>query len=225
MKRYVLGIGLAAIIAIAVLAQAGFGIKNGFFGNDSHEKMKNMQRLLRHAKNMRARAMYRNLLEMDREEGIMSYENGAFYVNDIPLYVGDAWWLNHTIRSDYDGDGEYELIWNELNGLIGSNVVINGRYDDGAIIVSHINGMFFRMPVIATFVSLNGEIKKVNQSYFIDEYKIILPNRMARSDYDGDGKLERMHMELDGLVGSNVTIDGYIFNDKIRPLHINGIAC
>jgi len=221
MKKYVIAIGLVATIAIAVVAQAGFGIKNEWFGKDGKNEMKKME-MQRMAK---MRGIYRNLLNMDREEGVLSYQNGTFYVNDMPLYVGDNHWLNHTIRSDYDGNGKYEIIWKELNGLIGSNVVVNGKYNNGTLIVSHINGMFLRMPFVADFVKINGQLEFNNRSYFVNGYKIIVPNRMARSDYDGDGMLERMWQELNDLAGSNVTIDGYIFNGNIRAMHINGIAC
>ncbi len=231
MKKYVIAIGLVATIAIALLAQAGFGIKNGWFGNDRNKndgkmdmgKMAKLRKMMN--RGMKARNMYRNLLNMDREEGNLSYQNGIFYVNNMPLYVGDNYWLNHTIRSDYDGDGSYEIIWQELNGLIGKNVVVNGKYDNGTLIVSHINGMFLRMPFVADFVTINGQLEFNNGSYFINGYKIIVPNRMARSDYDNDSMLEKMWQELNGLMGSNVTIDGYIFNENIRAIHINGIAC
>ncbi|MCD6474459.1 MAG: hypothetical protein J7K47_06125 [Thermoplasmata archaeon] len=236
MKRYVLAVGLVAIIAIAAMAGAGIGIKNVFENNgddNAHhagnmvKKMARMHEMTE--KKIRTRMhemarMHRNLLSMDREEGTFSYENGMFYVNGIAIYFGDAWWLNHTIKSDYDGDGEYETVWNELLGLVGSNVAVNGRLVNETLIASHINGMFLRMPVKAEFVELNGVIEQVNGSFYIDGYKIILPGRMARSDYDGDGMLERMHVELQGLAGSVATIDGYAFNGKIKPLHINGIA-
>ncbi len=234
MKKWIMAAGLATIVGVAILAQTGMGIKNVFENGESHHmeegkaKMADMARMHRMAemkmKAGRMARMYRNLLNMDREEGTLSYQNGTFYVNTVPVYFGDAWWLNHTIRSDYDGDGEYETVWNELLGLVGSNVTINGRYDDGMIIVSHINGMFLRMPVVTQFVQLNGTLEEINGSYYINGLRIVLPNRMARSDYDGDGLLERMHEELAGLVGSAVTIDGYVFNDIIKPLHINGIA-
>jgi len=234
MKRYILAVGLAAIIAVAVLAQAGIGIKSigyGDDGNGNHEKWKRMvyrHEKMEHMKMMRARNMarivHRNLLSMDREEGALYYSNGIFYVDDTPLYVGDTWWLNHTIRSDYDGDGNYETVWNELNGLIGSHVVVNGIYKNGTLVASHINGMFLRIPIMATFITINGTLEKINGSYFVDGYHIIIPNRIARSDYDGDGVLERMRVEMDGLVGQEVKIDGYILNENIKPLHINGIA-
>ena len=242
MKRYVLAAGLVAIVAVAAIGSAGIGIKNsgntigqGFkhmFGNHEKatangngEKMHKMHRMARMAKMQKmAKGMARNLLRMDREEGTLLYQNGTFYVDNTPLYVGDSWWLNHTIKSDYDGDGSYETIWNELNGLVGSHVVVNGIYKNGTLIVSHINGMFLRMPFVAEFITINGTLEMINGSFYIDGYRIIIPNRMAKSDYNGDGLLEKMHAELQGLVGSNVKIDGYVHNDNIRPIHINGIA-
>ena len=234
MKKYMLAAGLAAIVGVAILAQAGIGIKNVFENNDESNAYhagsaaKRMARMHKMAemKMMAGRMarMHRNLLNMDREEGMLSYQNGTFYVNEMPVYFGDAWWLNHTIRSDYDGDGEYETVWNELLGLVGSNVIVNGRYNNGTLIASHINGMFLRIPVITQFVQLNGTLEEINGSYYINGLRIALPNRMARSDYDNDGLLERMHQELAGLAGNIVTVDGYVFNDIIKPLHINGIA-
>ena len=228
MKRYVAAAGLlVAIIAIAAMAGAGIGIKNVFDGENVHggaNKWQARMHEMAEAKMKARRGIYRDLLNLDREEGTLSYEEGKFYVDGIEIYFGDAWWLNHTIRSDYDGDGEYETVWNELLGLVGSNVTVNGRLVNETLVASHINGMFLRIPFKTEFMVLNGVIEQVNGTFYIDGYKIILPRRMARSDYDGDGLLERMHVELQGLAGSVATIDGYAFNGKIRPLHINGIA-
>jgi len=218
MKRYVAAGLLVAIIAVAVAAQAGIGAK--IWGEESHAK----KHARIHEAIEKARAIYRNLLNMDREEGVLSYEYGKFYVDDVAIYFGDAWWLNHTIKSDYDGDGEYETVWNELLGLVGSNVTVNGRLVNETLVASHINGMFLRIPVMAEFVELNGTIEEINGSFYIDGYKILLPRRMARSDYDGDGMLERMYNEIRGLIGKVVTIDGYVFHGNIKPMHINGIA-
>ena len=227
MKRYVAAGLLVAIIAVAAMAGAGIGIKNVFDGENVHggaNKWQARMHEMAEAKMKARRGIYRDLLNLDREEGMLSYEEGMFYVDGIEIYFGDAWWLNHTIRSDYDGDGEYETVWNELLGLVGSNVTVNGRLVNETLVASHINGMFLRIPFKTEFMVLNGVIEQVNGTFYIDGYKIILPRRMARSDYDGDGLLERMHVELQGLAGSVATIDGYAFNGKIRPLHINGIA-
>ncbi|KAA0007201.1 MAG: hypothetical protein FE045_00910 [Thermoplasmata archaeon] len=227
MKRYVAAGLLVAIIAVAAMAGAGIGIKNVFDGENVHggaNKWQARMHEMAEAKMKARRGIYRDLLNLDREEGTLSYEEGKFYVDGIEIYFGDAWWLNHTIRSDYDGDGEYETVWNELLGLVGSNVTVNGRLVNETLVASHINGMFLRIPFKTEFMVLNGVIEQVNGTFYIDGYKIILPRRMARSDYDGDGLLERMHVELQGLAGSVATIDGYAFNGKIRPLHINGIA-
>ncbi len=227
MKRYVAAGLLVAIIAVAAMAGAGIGIKNVFDGENVHggaNKWQARMHEMAEAKMKARRGIYRDLLNLDREEGMLSYEEGKFYVDGIEIYFGDAWWLNHTIRSDYDGDGEYETVWNELLGLVGSNVTVNGRLVNETLVASHINGMFLRIPFKTEFMVLNGVIEQVNGTFYIDGYKIILPRRMARSDYDGDGLLERMHVELQGLAGSVATIDGYAFNGKIRPLHINGIA-
>ncbi|MCD6222789.1 MAG: hypothetical protein J7K12_03800 [Thermoplasmata archaeon] len=227
MKRYVAAGLLVAIIAVAAMAGAGIGIKNVFDGENVHggaNKWQARMHEMAEAKMKARRGIYRDLLNLDRGEGMLSYEEGMFYVDGIEIYFGDAWWLNHTIRSDYDGDGEYETVWNELLGLVGSNVTVNGRLVNETLVASHINGMFLRIPFKTEFMVLNGVIEQVNGTFYIDGYKIILPRRMARSDYDGDGLLERMHVELQGLAGSVATIDGYAFNGKIRPLHINGIA-
>ncbi len=227
MKRYVAAGLLVAIIAVAAMAGAGIGIKNVFDGENAHggaNKWQARMHEMAEAKMKARRGIYRDLLNLDREEGMLSYEEGMFCVDGIEIYFGDAWWLNHTIRSDYDGDGEYETVWNELLGLVGSNVTVNGRLVNETLVASHINGMFLRIPFKTEFMVLNGVIEQVNGTFYIDGYKIILPRRMARSDYDGDGLLERMHVELQGLAGSVATIDGYAFNGKIRPLHINGIA-
>ncbi len=241
MKKYVMAAGLAAVVAIAALASAGVGITGWTFSNGDAGSGHHGQNGEHHNKAMWHRAMermksrnkmvnagryaMRNLLNLDRVEGTLSYNDGEYYIGDTAIYFGDDWFMQHVIRSDYDGDGNYELVADELQGLIGKNVTINGIYENGTLIASHIDGMWLRMPVMAEFVEVTGELEKINGTYFIAGYKLIIPNRYARSDYDGDGVLERMRGELDGLVGENITIDGYIHNENLKPLHINGIAC
>ncbi|MCD6512584.1 MAG: hypothetical protein J7K61_03175 [Thermoplasmata archaeon] len=241
MKKYVMAAGLVAVVAVAAIASSGAGIagwttshdgnegnaRHGWKGklNEMMERNRIMRKMMERNNMMKAgRHIMRNLLNLDRIEGNLSYIDGTYYVDDTPVYFGDEWFLEHVIRSDYDGDGDYETIADEINGLMGNDVVINGMYGNGTLIASHINGMWLRVPVMAEFVELNGVIEKINGTYYIDGYRIVLPNKQARSDYDGDGLLERMRMEIDGLVGENVNIDGYTHNGNLRPLHINGIA-
>jgi len=223
MKRYMLAAGLAAVIALALLAQAGDmgGIWKKWSGEDTPGMERMHHTWMKHRDT--GKMMRKNLLNMEREEGVLSYKDGKFYVGSTQVYFGDRWWLNHTIRSDYDGDGEYEIIWNELNGLLGKEIVVNGIYDNGTIIASHINGIFLRMPFKAEFVQINGVIEEHNGSFYIDTYKIVTRKKLARSDYDGDELIEGMIKEISGLCGKEVSVDGYLFGDKILLLHINGI--
>ena len=228
-KKYV-AVALVATIAIAVLAQAQISaMKNGANetennasdGKGFYRKIMNQWRE-RNRERLREREI-NNYLNITREEGILEYIDGKYYVNGVEIYFGDEHFLNTISRSDYDMDGVYETVMEEIKGLIGSSVIINGLLEDNILYASHINGIWLRQPCYNEFAELQGVLEEINGSYYIDGIKLIIKQGFSKSDIDRDGSLERMYEELNGLVGKEVKIDGWLKDDSIIVMHINGI--
>lgn len=167
--------------------------------------------------------MMNNYLNMTKEEGIIEYIDGKYYINGIEIYFGEDFFLNTTSRSDYDMDGTYEKVIDEINGLVGSKVIINGLLEDNIIYASHINGIWLRMPCHNEFVELQGLLEKINGSYYINGFQLMIKQGFSKSDIDRDGSIERMYDELNGLVGEEIKIDGLLKENRIVVMHINGI--
>jgi hypothetical protein len=165
-------------------------------------------------------------LNTTRIEGILLFENGTYLVDSTVLYLGHEMFLENMAKSDYDQDDIYEYVWQELDGLLGSTIVVNGVLDDGILMVTHINGIWLRMPVHMEITELEGILEYDNEthSFLIDGTELLLKKRgYPRSDIDSDGSLESLFQELNGLVDETVTMDGTLINGALAIIHINGI--
>lgn len=80
--------------------------------------------------------------------GVLVYDGKDFFINDTELHFGPFWFINISESSeDYDGDGEIEVIFDELLGLVGSQVTVEGHnQSSGWMSVFTINGMTYRDP-------------------------------------------------------------------------------
>jgi len=243
MKRWYVAVALAAIIGMVVLVEAGvngmdIGGNGMDTGSNSHDnginggiaKWRHMMGRMAEYRHREKGGMHqewqhmaRHILNITRLEGVLENINGSYYVDDIPLYFGDEMFLNTLARSDYDGDGNYEQVWQELQGLEGTHVVINGVMNNATLYVSHINGIWLRIPGEMNFMQINGTLENINGTFYVGGYELRIKRGYSRSDIDGDGLLERMYQEFAGLEGTNVTVDGIANDGCIMVMHINGI--
>ena len=78
--------------------------------------------------------------------GILSYDGTYFFVDEIEVHFGPVWYISKTQSNvDYDEDGEFELIIDELYGLVGTNVILEGyMQSDNWFSVFIINGEIYR---------------------------------------------------------------------------------
>jgi hypothetical protein len=86
-----------------------------------------------------------NLTELT---GLLEYDGNNFFIGDIELHFGPPWYITSAQSAeDYDGDGTYELIIDELLGLEGTQVTIQGHIQSQDwMSVFTINGMVYREP-------------------------------------------------------------------------------
>jgi len=80
--------------------------------------------------------------------GIFEYDDVNFFIGDVELHFGPNWYITSAISiEDYDGDGENELVIDELLGLVGTEVTFEGHLQsDDWMSVFTINGMVYREP-------------------------------------------------------------------------------
>ncbi len=244
--------GLASAGVIGVEVADGYGILGSGSGTDDaenraesddgfdgpgrwlHERIRDRVQdrvrdgmMQRHRHQMQyAERMAENYLNLTRLEGVLTYDNETmtYSVDGTVLYLGDEQFLASLARSDYDRDGSYEPVQDELQGLVGIEVVANGLLDNDTLYVSHVNGIWLRAPRETNIVALEGVLENVNGSFFVDGTRLLVNGRrMSRSDIDGDGMLERLREELNGLVGTNVAVDDTTVEHGLLVAHVNGI--
>lgn len=235
MKKSTIAIAAVGVVgllvmgtALATTASNGNGTDDG--GHFQWAKQMFGKFMHRHQERVQARE---NAMEnMTEISGVLLYENGTYYVNDQAVSFGPEWLLeNMTARSDYDRDGTYEAMKEEIEGLEGTEVTIMGIMKNYTINAFYINGIWYRNPVRMPdeIFEITGVLEYGNGSYTVDGQEIFfgparaLFNRVARSDYDGDGQMESIYYELDGLLGKEVTLDGFYNGDAFMPVHIDGM--
>lgn len=208
----------------------GDGMPNGWQkGNQSDNgRVGAHGRMMNHYRNHPIEPPYMGskYLNTTRLEGILEYNDGTYFVDTTVLYLGNEVFLKSLAQSDYDKDGAYEYIEQELQGLQDTAVVVNGVLENNSLYVTHINGIWLRNPVLVEITEMQGYLSYDNKtgSYFVDETKIILKKQgFSRSDIDGDGSLEPLWGEINGLVGGIITVDGTFLDKALVVEHINGV--
>ena len=69
-----------------------------------------------------------NCNEMVEVTGVLTYDGTYFYVDDVEVHFGPVWYVSMTESAiDYDSDDTKELIIDELQGLVGTTVTMEGH--------------------------------------------------------------------------------------------------
>lgn len=86
--------------------------------------------------------------ELTEITGILEYDETNFFIEEIELHFGPKWYITAAISAeDYDGDGEYELVIDELLGLVGIEITVEGHLQsEDWMSVFTINGLIYREP-------------------------------------------------------------------------------
>ena len=80
--------------------------------------------------------------------GTMTYDGSNFYIDPVELHFGPNWYIISVVSNvDFDNDGEFELIIDELLGLVNTTVTVEGHYQaQDWMSVFTINGEVYREP-------------------------------------------------------------------------------
>ena len=86
--------------------------------------------------------------ELESLTGILTYDGTNFFIGTVELHFGPNWYITGANSSiDYDGDGNLELIIDELLGLVDTEITVEGHYQaDDWMSVFTINGEVYREP-------------------------------------------------------------------------------
>jgi len=86
--------------------------------------------------------------ELVEVTGILTYDETNFLIGSVELHFGPNWYIIAAIAAeDYDGDGVIELVYDELMGLVGSEVTVEGHMQsEDWMSVFTINGLLYREP-------------------------------------------------------------------------------
>lgn len=87
-----------------------------------------------------------NNTNMTEVTGVLVYDEGAFTIGTTLLHFGCSYYLNQTSPYDFDGDGTTETRLNELLGLVGTSITVDGilRCQNTRLIVFYINNQPWR---------------------------------------------------------------------------------
>ena len=87
-----------------------------------------------------------NNTNMTELTGVLTYNGTAFTIGTTVLSFGCYNYLNQTSPYDFDGDGNIETRMNELLGLVGTSITVEGyiRCQNTRLIVFYINGVQWR---------------------------------------------------------------------------------
>ncbi|MDG6218326.1 MAG: hypothetical protein QCI00_02680 [Candidatus Thermoplasmatota archaeon] len=80
--------------------------------------------------------------------GILTYNDIDFFIDGVELHFGPTWYIRSAESAiDYDQDGTLEIIYDELQGLVGTEITIEGHeQSDQWVSVFTINGEVYREP-------------------------------------------------------------------------------
>lgn len=80
--------------------------------------------------------------------GVLTYYGTNYYIGDVELHFGPTWFIESAESNvDYDHDGTKEHVYQELQGLVGTEITVEGHLQSsGWISVFIINGELYREP-------------------------------------------------------------------------------
>ena len=142
MKKKIIVIG---IISLFVLS--GIAINAAAIPTDNHNgpMVKLYNRLCDMIGWCRGTGLTSNLVNIT---GILEYDETNFFIGDAELHFGPTWYIKSAESAvDYDGDGTNECVYDELLGLVGTEITVGAHeQSENWYSVFTINGEVYREP-------------------------------------------------------------------------------
>ena len=97
--------------------------------------------------------------------GELEYNDSNFFIDDAELHFGPTWYIQSTESTlDFDDDGVNESVFDELQGLVGTNITVGAHeQSDGWYSVFTINGEVYRQPGVPIWAGTHTHRWRNNQ--------------------------------------------------------------
>ena len=150
MKKIMLLIAISSILFLGVVEVSAQGFQYKGEKNIDYKPLPNGDGLMQRLRNQICDTLgiCQGGVNLTSINGVLTYDGTNFYIDDVELHFGPTWFIESAESSvDYDGDGELELVYDELQGLVGTEVTVEGHLQSsGWMSVFTINGEIYREP-------------------------------------------------------------------------------
>ena len=150
MKKIMLLIAISAILLLGAVEVSAQGFQDNSEKNTDYKPLPNGDGFMQRLRNRICDTLgiCQGGVDLTTINGVLTFDGTNFYIDDVELHFGPDWFIESAESSvDYDGDGELELVYDELQGLVGTEVTVEGHLQSsGWMSVFTINGEIYREP-------------------------------------------------------------------------------
>ena len=150
MKKIMLLIAISAILLLGAVEVSAQGFQYSGEKNTDYKPLPNGDGLMQRLRNRICDTLgiCQGGVDLTTINGVLTFDGTNFHIDDVELHFGPTWFIESAESSvDYDGDGELELVYDELQGLVGIEVTVEGHLQSsGWMSVFTINGEIYREP-------------------------------------------------------------------------------
>ena len=150
MKKIILLVAITAIILFGIAEVSAQGFQYNGEKNPDHKPLPNGDGLMQRLRNRICDTLgiCQGGVDLIIITGILSYDGTSFFIEDVELHFGPDWFIESAESSiDYDSDGDLELVYDEIQGLVGIEITVEGHLQSSSwMSVFTINGEIYREP-------------------------------------------------------------------------------
>ena len=150
MKKIFVLMTIITILIIGVIKVSAEGLQYNKDNDPEYKPISNRNGVMQRLRNRICDALgiCQGGVEVITITGTLTYDGINFFIDDVELHFGPTWFIDSAESNiDYDGDGTLELVYEELYGLVGFEVTVEGHMQsNGWMSVFTINGETYREP-------------------------------------------------------------------------------
>ena len=148
MKKIILIIAISTILLLGIAEVGAHGLQHNSENDPDYKPLPNGDGLMQRLRNRICDTLgiCQGGVDLTTITGVLTYDGTNFYIDDVELHFGPTWFIESAESNvDYDGDGVLELVYDELQGIIGSEVTVEGHMQSSSwMSVFIINGEIYR---------------------------------------------------------------------------------
>jgi hypothetical protein len=150
MKKIILIIAISSILLFGAFEVSAQGYQYNYYKNIDYKPLPNEDSIMQRLRNRICDALgiCQGGVNLTTITGIVTYDGSNYFIGDVELHFGPTWFIESAESSvDYDGDGELELVYKEIQGLVGTEITVEGHLQSsGWMSVFTINEEIYREP-------------------------------------------------------------------------------